>query len=289
MPPVLKALLERVHDFGCSTCLGDIESLAPYVEAVLADESIPAAVVNAELRTLLEYPEYAPVARSGAIHLNPNDDNRSMRVLLSRTSGERAAKPKHAMSDPAHFLIGAFNAPIRVAEFAQQLQDDTVLNAGALLLEERTRTLEPKIAHVMPATLSVRSIFSDVSTWTLTVFQVPSISFIWQYDMETRRPVRLISAENAATRIEAALRLLSELGTASAPVLLELMEHPAHHIRWQSAATLAKLYEREGIVALETLTSDPHPHVRAAAARTIENYRNRRLSPLEGQRHGANT
>ena len=272
--PELDDLLEAVRQVGLTKRLADLEALSPYMEAALRNRALPAAAINAELHAMLTDARYAPSARDSSVQINARDEGRVMRVILTHLDAANTGLPPLAISDPAHSLIGSFNEPLLLSEFDQKAVDASILIPNAGLHELPRRSLDRGSACLMPAGLGIRLISSGQPTWTLSIFQEPCLPFIWQYDMTTKCPVRSISAETATTRIELSLRLLAELGDApDEAVLASLFGHSAHHVRWQAAATLVRLDETRGLAAIEALTTDVHPQVRAAAGRTLENFR----------------
>ena len=56
---------------------------------------------------------------------------------------------------------------------------------------------------------------------------------------------------------------------SSAGVIADLMEHPAHFVRWTAVRAAIELDEGVGLALLERASRDEHPHVRNAAARAL--------------------
>ncbi len=96
----------------------------------------------------------------------------------------------------------------------------------------------------------------------------------WTYDSARLLPRNVSASRLSATRVEYALAVLAELPAALDDEALlrvnDLLDHPAHFVRWAAAKTLHRASEGAGRAALRRLSSDPHPHVRHAVARSLE-------------------
>jgi hypothetical protein len=263
-------LIGSIDRLGPTKDLSDLESVVPLVRAVLADRRLPSKIVDFELAQILSNPMHVPLVRQGALYINRNDRG-EMGVVLSRTSGEGRPHPTFLASDPAHYLVGAIDAPLYVIEYQQRATDASLFDAATPLGEELIAIVSPGDVLILPATMGVRLIFSEIPAWMLRVTQSPSKQFMWQYEMSAKRPVRSICSETKTTRLELTLKLLAQCGSSNVEVIAPLLEHPSHHIRWQAATTLAVLNEKAGWSAIESMKRDSHPHVRAAAERSFLN------------------
>ena len=121
--------------------------------------------------------------------------------------------------------------------------------------------------------MGARIVLTPERSCVLRIVQTAALPYVWQYDLETRLPLRAIAVELAHSRVEQAVRLVGELGDArDADLVAELLRHPAHNVRWQAANSLVQLDLQRGLRELENLQDDAHPHVRAAARQSLENY-----------------
>jgi hypothetical protein len=107
------------------------------------------------------------------------------------------------------------------------------------------------------------------SVW-LTFVSGTEADACWIYDYPTLAAVRKQASTLATTRLEAAARLVTELGySPAAEALAGLCEHPAHYVRWGALRQLARLDPKRALELLRRAKDDPHPHVRNAAAAAL--------------------
>jgi hypothetical protein len=96
-------------------------------------------------------------------------------------------------------------------------------------------------------------------------------SVMGAYDPRTLRAIAPIAADKGDASLEYMAWTLAAMGDPrSARVVSELMEHPAHFVRWTAVRAAMELDEEVGMALLERASRDPHPHVRKAAARALE-------------------
>ena len=96
-------------------------------------------------------------------------------------------------------------------------------------------------------------------------------NYTWEYDRETLQPARIVSGNNNHTRIEFTCHILGEIGNEkSLKVLFDLLNNPAHNVRWQAARSICKIDLEEGVNALNMLKLDKHEEVRKLAIRSLE-------------------
>jgi hypothetical protein len=93
----------------------------------------------------------------------------------------------------------------------------------------------------------------------------------WMHDPATKKPVRAVSADQQTYRMDFAARTLARMDYEPAvPTLEDMYNHPRHFVRWAAVRELVLLDPVRGRALLERAASDPHPHVRNAAKRTLE-------------------
>jgi hypothetical protein len=94
----------------------------------------------------------------------------------------------------------------------------------------------------------------------------------WIFDAASRLPTRAVSTDHQTYRMDFAARTLARMGyTPAASTLEDLYRHPAHFVRWAAVRELVLLDPERGLKLLERASEDPHPHVRNAARRSLEN------------------
>ena len=92
-----------------------------------------------------------------------------------------------------------------------------------------------------------------------------------EYDADTLRFVGASSTDEGSSRIQMMLSLLRIMGRAdAAPVFEEMLASPHFYARWQAMREFLGLDAERAFPHLTRMASaDPHPEVRAAAARTL--------------------
>jgi hypothetical protein len=103
----------------------------------------------------------------------------------------------------------------------------------------------------------------------------------WYYDATTLIPAGAAGADSSSARLEHACALLVALNhTAAAPAVAALCEHPDHFVRWSAVCRTMELDPVLGRDLVRRAVADSHPHVRRAAARSLE--RLEALQPVAG-------
>lgn len=98
----------------------------------------------------------------------------------------------------------------------------------------------------------------------------PLWQHLWSFDARTLRPWHIGHSELPVSQLRAVIQIFRELGYApSRAIVQELTHHPVHDVRWEAVKTLASLDAAAGVAALHDAADDPHPHVRAAARKSL--------------------
>jgi HEAT repeat protein len=93
----------------------------------------------------------------------------------------------------------------------------------------------------------------------------------WTYSRETLRPLKPTPASLSANHLEYAIGTLLHLDHPDAVAALSgLASHPAHHVRWSAIRAVVELDPERGAALLTAALADPHPHVRNAARRGLD-------------------
>ena len=94
----------------------------------------------------------------------------------------------------------------------------------------------------------------------------------WVFHPESLQAVRAVSASLKSSRLQFTCHTLAALGSPSSVApMRSLMNHPDHYVRWAAVQNICTLSREDGIECLQQAIEDPHPHVRNAARRTLEN------------------
>lgn len=93
--------------------------------------------------------------------------------------------------------------------------------------------------------------------------------FMREYDRRSGALVRVATLDDGAARSSMLLTLLRELGQADAEVYDALSQDPAFFVRWGAMREWLAVDARAALPRLRTMTTDPHPDVRAAACAMV--------------------
>ncbi|MFT3765114.1 MAG: HEAT repeat domain-containing protein [Minicystis sp.] len=94
---------------------------------------------------------------------------------------------------------------------------------------------------------------------------------MWEFDRHTRRARRAYAADAGGTTLRYLLRFLSEFGNAtSVDAARRLLSHPHHYIRWDAVKAIGMLDAGELGGVLHTMLDDPHPHIRSASQKMLQ-------------------
>jgi hypothetical protein len=104
------------------------------------------------------------------------------------------------------------------------------------------------------------------------VLSGPIVSrFKWSFDRSTLRALASADADSADMQLRAASDLLGHVGDPSSLDLLQsLAEHANHAVRWNAIQNMVRIDPAAARDWLIRATSDPHPHIKAAAKKTLQ-------------------
>lgn len=139
---------------------------------------------------------------------------------------------------------------------------DPHMDSGIVLKNGRSQALD-----ICPA--------GDALAFTLRVNSAAFGAFEWSFDRATGHPRRVTSLSNVHSNLESIFDLLAAVGSPTSIGFIEpYLAHAAHHVRWKAVQTIGQLAPdlRYGVV--KAAANDPHPHVRQAAADTLQRLTN---------------
>ena len=169
-------------------------------------------------------------------------------------------------------VVGAGSAPVTTEWFEQpRPEPNAVFDRSRTLITRGRRTLTPGVPVPVRAMRDVvRIVPAPRPSLVMVLASTPVATLSWEYDLDSGAPLRAVSGSVAASRLEAAARLLGELGDpASVPALVGLVDHPHHFVRWAAVRAVAALDPTVGVGLLRRAVDDEHPHVRRAAATAL--------------------
>lgn len=98
----------------------------------------------------------------------------------------------------------------------------------------------------------------------------------WLFSKATLQAWQANDADIAFTQLRVAAYVLGKVAhQSSVEPLKKLSAHPHHAVRWAAIQNLGRLNRSEALVKIREAVSDPHPHVRRAAQKTLEQIQKR--------------
>lgn len=226
---------------------------------------------NDVISALLTDPKSAPPPTSPLI--------RQSAFRLAIVSIDQALITKHGEEIPAHAQhmllanLGPGPCELRLYE-REHLDAVEVFDASVRLVDRgERRLLRGEIMRVRAGA----ELFHIAKVEAPTVFVVlfgPTVYetvTVYGNDLTAQRQY---AAKLSTTRAQTALTLLNELSAhvddELTGAVVSMLAHPAHVVRWAAANALSRVSDGWREFALDRLRHDPHPHVRNAVRRSLE-------------------
>jgi hypothetical protein len=93
----------------------------------------------------------------------------------------------------------------------------------------------------------------------------------WLFSKNTLQAWQANDAELNSTQLRVAAFVLGKIAHhSSIAPLRRLGTHPHHAVRWSAIQNLGRLSRTEALVKIREAVNDPHPHVRRAAQKTLD-------------------
>ncbi|NEQ79293.1 MAG: HEAT repeat domain-containing protein [Moorea sp. SIO2I5] len=232
-----------------------------------------------ELSNLASYSAYIPFGGLTDYDLaivQAKEYTLAVRVLEpdTRLINRLSSSAEHSMVGVANFPTGsagkfAYRSYTQPDQFATHVLDRT-----KKLVSNGVQTVEPgHIARFFAARDVYIMLPMQKPVILLILASATVASLYWEYDRETLRPIRAISASHNASRLQYTAYMLSEIGNQnSVAPLQDLMEHEDHFVRWAAVRAIMKIDFYDGLKMLDIVRHDPHPHVRNAASKALAKY-----------------
>lgn len=183
--------------------------------------------------------------------------------------------PRHLYSSPSEGLIGVLGAePLRYRRYllppnwTNEVYDPAVrprLIGDYLADPGTTLVFGPRdVVDIQP----------ERPVLLLKLFSTRLEPLLWSFDRESLAPRQVYASDLVPSILSYMMQVVSHYGdAASVGALRKLRGHPQHFLRWEAVKGLARLHRAEALIALQQSLHDPHPHIRRAAARTLERLR----------------
>lgn len=246
---------------------GSIESLKDRVRDVLLSDVLRAIVTRA-VQEIMDDPGANPALMEQENIVLCNDFN-GLLIALGKT-GFRSDSPIYTLSSDA--LIGAASANgFCYQRYAlSENYDNAFFDLSVEVLAGEYGSCQFGNSVFFPQKSA--SEYRDNGSLVLKVInQRSSECMMWEFDRHTRGARRAYAANAAGTTLRYLLRFLSEFGNAaSVDAVQRLLSHPYHYVRWDAVKAIGMLNASELDNVLRITVDDPHPHLRKASEKMLE-------------------
>ncbi|WP_437543674.1 HEAT repeat domain-containing protein [Sorangium sp. So ce367] len=250
-------------------------------ERLLASDELEQLVARWLTRALAgEAENFDPgTIASGSQIILYKDDwiNMGLRYLPAQAAIESSGQPEfpYLMSTPTHLLVGVLGGAMLIDLYeVRQLERKDVLDRSARLERRGARVFASGSYFEQRPTQDVLDVREVTTGVVLVEFALRAQDpLVWHFDRTTMLACNVSSSDVHATRQQFCAAILRRLcGAGAAPDLRWLaVRSPSHFVRWTALKHLIEVDLVEALPVLRATTDDPHPHVRSAALRTLEN------------------
>lgn len=245
----------------------DFEAGTRALRALLASGYVR-RFANDALPHLLDVPSAPPglPASRVRIHRSP-----ALRIDATPVRGALSDSVTVGMATRHTLIANVGAAPLRVRRFHQpQPEPHDVFDPARRLQRLDDLVVPPGEVTSCSALTGAYQFAADVATVALVASGPHQSALRWHYDVRSLRPVRATPTDDAWLRIRELLKFAEVVGDPSVvPALDVLGEHPSHFVRWAAAQTVLRISRHDGVRWLRAAAADPHPQIRAAAARAL--------------------
>lgn len=152
------------------------------------------------------------------------------------------------------------------AEFRNDVFDPAVRIEKAEVVE-----IEPGVALALESDRYAYDFEIGTPIPVLRLVTPPLRPLEWLFSKATLQAWQANDADVGFTQLRVAAYVLGKIAHQSSVAPLKNLSSHAHHaVRWAAIQNLGRLNRSEALVKIREATSDPHPHVRRAAQKTLE-------------------
>lgn len=246
----------------------------------LAQTNFIKQLVDHELNKFAQDPTYVPLMGfSSEIIVASSERFQLGASIINQRTVRRTGRIASIVSES---FLAAAGSPLTIARFRQprafpcnMFRRDALLDGPDIvaLSGNEILALQPgvDVVEFRPQ--------SEGTTLLLDFWSENKIEYAWEYDIETKAPVRWVPADQTWSRVDYAVKIIETLNDRdSLPTLHALLDHPAHFVRWSAVKAIVSLDFDSGLAALQKAVRDNHAHVRDAAIRTIAQFESAQIS-----------
>lgn len=196
---------------------------------------------------------------------------RSSYALRATWSLADAPPDASIASHPSHSMLCSIGAePVAIDMYRMPAVDREVFEPKALLEYSHEVVLAPGQILELDGEHWVADPRTSARTCLVTFTSAAIGSQVWSFDRVSKQSWAVSASSQEDTQIKETLGILRRFRLKeAAPTVDRLCAHPHHDIRWEAIKTLGVLDAGLAIERLRQARSDPHPHIRASATRTL--------------------
>jgi HEAT repeats len=188
------------------------------------------------------------------------------------------SRSKYLYLHPSHFYLSLVDSP-RLS-YAKYVVQPEPINS-VVSLDHELKLVESGILN--PGDVLMRNGLCEVVDYEpieaavtfVRLFSANTGSVQWAFERETLRPWGATAADPRSSHLVSITNLAGQLGQTDVIETLASLavRHDDHFVRWSAVKNLCLVDRSAGLAAVEKAITDPHPHVRTAAVRTLDRYR----------------
>jgi len=198
-------------------------------------------------------------------------------LLPIHAAGELEGSPSILRDSGQHcIIVNIGKHPIAVRLYHQlETKDHEIFDRSRNLAFVGTISILPGASLRLRA---LEDVFTITRTSEKSIFLLLSGPVLhevcWEYDAVSLYPIRATASRVSSTRAQFALSILAEMRGETSPNSIRIIEsltaHPAHFVRWSAVNALYSAVDDYDTGFLKRFLDDPHPHIRRAAAASID-------------------
>lgn len=236
---------------------------------LLESEAVCEAV-NQELSLALEQPDFRSprlLDNGLVVHAEPG-----WSLIYSLYEHE----PAHLYTLPFNGMIAPASA-VPLAYASYDLPEDynnAVFDRAIRLGNKRSGLAHAGDVILLDAGKTVIDIKVEVPVPAIRLYTSTFEALQWAFDRATLLAVQAIAGTERTSEMSMMVQIQGQLKNASAIPLLQRVAqtHPQHHVRWDAVKAIGNIDLVSGLEAVTAALRDPHPHLVAAAERTLRKH-----------------
>lgn len=256
---------------------GDFWHCESAFRRLLAGDAVCEAV-NRELQLALEQPDFRSprlLDNGLVVHAEPG-----WSLIYSIYEHE----PAHLYTLPFNGMIAPASAlPLHYTRYALPPgYDNAVFDHTVRLHDGQAHVAHQGDVILLDACKTVIDIRVTEPVPAIRLYTSTFESLQWAFDRATLRAVQAIAGTERTSEIAMMVQIQGQLkNVAAIPLLRRVAQsHAQHHVRWDAVKAIGNIDLHSGLEAVTAALRDPHPHIVAAAERTLRRHAESAQAPV---------